>query len=275
VADQRAVYHEAEREVKSFGKNYSKMAADLNASKPQKPTGNTIAVRLVEWLATYSQVKSGNQYTVKTASKCITEFFGKDTDPGDLKPFQGVDYTTWLKDKGLGGHSVANHVGKARTFFRWCQGREYCVRIPKLVREIPRTDPLTKAIKPEELEALHKAECQDYNLKNLFLLGCNCGTRKCDLLRLTFNDVGCLVKCVFTVKDIATYTQHKTKDPADIYLSTESKGYILDQWERSEKKLEAPVFGIARISQRCGKPGSRLRRSPAPHGSHTPESQGV
>ena len=250
VAIQREAFRNAEEIVKGFGKDHDKMAVDLAKAKPHKATGNTIAIRLDEWIATYSLIKSGNQYMVKNASKHIMEFFGRYTDLSDLKPFQGEDYSRWLKGKPeLGGHSVANHVGKARTFFRWCQGREYCVRIPKLVREIPRTDPLTKALTSEELDALRKADCTDHNLKNLFLLGCNCGTRKCDLRRLTFADLGSIVKGVFTVKDIANYTQHKTEDPAEIYLSEESKGYILDQWERSENKLEAPVFTLFRKKQ--------------------------
>lgn len=252
VADQKKIWNIALSKINSLARNPEQLAANSiqKATAPIKPT---LKNQLNEWLE-IKKITSKSIWNPKSAARNLEEYFGIDHDITTIDADDILLYEAWLKtEKKYNPHSTFTVMSNSRTFFCWCHRKGYLQKQVEIHCTRGKTNPNEIALDDSELTSLKNAPCPNRDVKNLFLLGCNVGTRKCDLKRLTFRDFGEVKKGKYVVHDIVNYEQaklqRKENSKAKIYMIADSKAYIMDQWNNSAKDLDSKVFEFSHKEQ--------------------------
>lgn len=186
--------------------------------------------------------------TIRSYQGVLRRFVGVTGKKTPLSGVTSTDIEKYVKASGLAQHTQHKRHRHIKTFFRWCQKKEYLTANP--LKEVPppqRPEKLPKAINAEELEQICDGIRRDYASRRhrregeliwyipLFQFAFYTGMRVSELGRLRWCDIS-------YEKSLITISEQKNKKEQTIPLNSKAREVLdsVDQGHPDDYVFRSP-----------------------------------
>jgi len=253
--DWRKALRDAKDTISELAKKPKLQIAQLDRKKQRAKesilsSSNGIITRGDEWIKQFPR-ETGTHFNMAVRAFRVFPAWKNDKDLRDVTRAECEQFKTFVSrltysdGKDYNETSRFDIVRRTRMFFGWCLKMDYIDKSPAVNMTYKMVEKPVLYFTDDELDRLKKTEISEKSMdaKAAFFFVSLTGVRPVDLQQMKFHEVGELVKGKYKVRDVAEFSQHKTKRIGKaVMASSECKAIIMQQWKQYGQDITANVF---------------------------------